>query len=248
MGTRYWLILGLLAALLMGCNGGDDDDDVTGDDDDVTGDDDDATGDDDDATGDDDDATGDDDDSAGVWGQEALDLITGMVGTYTGDFVMHGLDGADAPYPAMSWADTAVASNPRIDGDRAQVDVHDTMVMDGGGTYEQEWLEGILIEPDGSAGDRFIDMDGVVTVQTEVTPGVFEYEQPIEEYDFYNWTNVTAANLIAGGHLMHKEVVDDGGIETHLISRTTSLEYEDAGGSTVSVEYLSLEGTHQKSE
>lgn len=74
------------------------------------------------------------------------------------------------------------------------------------------------------------------------------YEQPIEEYDYYNWTNITAANLLSGMHLMHKEVTEPGGVETHLITRTTSLEYEDGGGTPVAVEYLSLEGTHQKSE
>jgi len=58
------LAVALLAFVLPGCPGGDDDDSSAGDDDDATADDDDATADDDDATADDDDATADDDDAA----------------------------------------------------------------------------------------------------------------------------------------------------------------------------------------
>ena len=60
MRTTLFALLSLLALLVGGCPGSDDDDSSVADDDDATGDDDDATGDDDDATADD-----DDDDTAG---------------------------------------------------------------------------------------------------------------------------------------------------------------------------------------
>ena len=226
------LVLGLGA-----CKGeeADDDDSGAADDDDVA----------DDDVADDDSGSADDDTE---WGAEALEMVTEMAGTYQGDFEMFGLDAADASYSASAWVDTAVASNPRIEGDRAQVDVHDTMEMDGGGTYEMDWVEGLLIEEDGSTGEWFMEMEGVVTIMTEVEPGHFEYEQAVEDYDFYYWANITPENLIVGSHLTTKLVADEGGLETHDITRTTHLEYDDGAGGSVTVDYTSMEGTHQKQD
>ena len=222
-----WMLLASCALLfgVAGCEGSGDDDSA---DDDVA-----------------DDDAGDDDTA---WGVEALEQVEAKVGTYTGDFEMFGLDESDISVTAMTWADTAVATNPRIEGDRAQVDVHDTMVVDDGATYERDWLEGVMIEPDGSAGQGFMEMEGVVTLFTEVEPDHFEYETALEDYDFYNWSNITAANLVTGRHVTTKFVIYPGGVETHEITRMTYLEYTDASGSPVAVDYLSMIGTHTKAE
>lgn len=223
------LMVSLLVCAGTACDGADDDDTATDDDD----------------TGDDDTAA--DDDTSETWGQESLDMITEMVGTYTGDFEMYGLDGGDQAITVMTWTDTAVATNPRIEGDRAVVDVHEEMVVDQSTTYEMDWLEGVLIEADGSAGSRFIDMNGIVTIQTEVEPGHFEYQQDLDEYDHYYWDNITPVNLVSGYHVMNKIVTDVQGVETHEITRTTYVDYEDQGGTIISVEFVSLQGTHEKS-
>ncbi len=253
MNSKVWVLLGLLAFLLAGCNNdGDDDtaaddDDVTGDDDDATGDDDDATGDDDDVTGDDDDVADDDDDSSGIWGQEALDLVTAMVGVYHGEFQLYGLDADDNAYPSMSGTDVTEATNPHIDGDRAQVDVTSVATPDGGDPFPaQTWLEGVFILADGSPGDLFIDQYGEVSIQTEIEPDVFEYEQSFQSWDYDSWANITPQNLISGAQLYHKVVTYPGGVETHDVTRISSLEYEDGGGNTVPVSYTSMEGTHTR--
>ncbi len=87
------------------------------------------------------------------WGQESLNFVTkNLAATFEGTWTLSGLDASDTPLESMSWTDVAIGSNPRIDGDRALVDVQND--MDGGTwTHSMTFNEGVLIEEDGSMGD-----------------------------------------------------------------------------------------------
>ncbi len=180
-----------------------------------------------------------------TWGAEALDLVTAKAGTYEGSWQMFGLDPLDVSYPSMTWTDVAVATNPRIDGERALVDVTDTMDMGNYGEMQATWLEGVMIETDGSPGDEYMEMDGVVTVFSKVADDEYEYVTDIADSDYFSWSNVSAQNLIDGYHTTHKTVSWPDGQETHDITRTTTLEY-DGGDGPVVVEFTSLVGQHIK--
>jgi hypothetical protein len=235
-----WMILALPLALV-GCDkGSGDDTDPASEDSGVDGAGDDGTG--DDGTGDD---AGAADDTGGVWGQEALDLVTARAGTYQGAWEMLGLDAGDEPYTYLSWTDDIVGSNPRIEGDRAMMDVTDFMVLEDYGDYEISWIEGVLIEEDGSPGEEFMEMDGEVTIFSQVKDGYYEYQTELARSDFSAWANVTQDNLISGYHTTYKVVTWPDGMETHDITRVTTLEW-DAGDGPQTIEFTSMTGRHQK--
>jgi hypothetical protein len=190
---------------------------------------------------------GDDDDDGGVWGQEALDFVTdNLVGTFAGAWTLWGLDAADAQVERSAWTDSATGSDPRIDGDRALVDISN--VMDGGTwTQEMEFFEGVYIEEDGSMGSYFFEIDSVVTLLTESSPGVWEYDSPIISSDYSTMVNVTADNLVTGSKHSTKVISFPGGVEHHQITGTMHVEY-DAGAGLQVVDFVNLDGYHDRSE
>ena len=182
-----------------------------------------------------------------VWGQAALDYVTeNLVGTYQGAWVMSGLDSADSAVEFYTWTDDITASNPRIDNDRALVDILD--VMDGGNwTSEVSFHEGVYIAEDGSVGDYFIEMDGEVTIMTETSPDVWEYDAEVTNTDYNMMENVSAENVIAAWKHAVKLVSTVDGLERHDVTTTTHVEY-DAGAGAQTVEFVSMEGYHQAVE
>jgi|GEM_PF-2152955 len=174
-------------------------------------------------------------------------LLDARAGTYEGSFQLSGLDETGQPIPMMMWTDVAVADEPTIDDDRAYLHVNGTSTFADGTVHEQSWIEGYLLDGDGFAGDEFIEMNGVVTVVTELAPDRYQYEQELSPQDFYLLGPVTAENLDAGHHVMDKTVTFPDGIETHDIIRTTHLEWTDEGGSQT-LEFESLSGQHRKVE
>jgi len=188
---------------------------------------------------------GDSGDGGAAWGEESLDLITSKSGAYGGAWEMMGLDASGATYTAMTWTDEVTSSDPRIEGDRAIVDVYSFMVIDPYGEYELSWIEGVFIEEDGSAGEEFMEMDGEITIFTKVADDRYEYETAVGQDDYYYWDGPTAQNLISGHHVNTKIVSYPDGVETHDITRFTTLEWDDGGGVQVA-EFTSMMGQHYR--
>ena len=182
-----------------------------------------------------------------VWGQEALDYLSGRLGSYEGEWQLYALDASDEAQASWSWTDVATASNLRIEGDRALMDVVDVMDL-GGNTQEVSFYEGVYINEDGSVGDYFVDMDDEITIMIEVEPDLWEYETALSAQDYQSMVNVTANNVIEGWKRTTKVVSQVGGMERHDISVLTHVEYEAATSTPITVEYTSLTGHHQKVE
>jgi hypothetical protein len=183
--------------------------------------------------------------TASVWGEEALAWTEERAGNYEGAWSMNGVDAKGKTFVASTWTDTIEASNPRIEGDRAVLDAFNHMVLDIGFEIDLEWQEGVLIEEDGSMGQQFIDFDGVLTVLTEVKPGEYTYQTDVSSDDLYYVAGVSSGNLISGTHTMVKVVSEVDGKETHTVSRSTTIEYDNKG-KKATISYDSLSGTHTK--
>ncbi|MEZ4454434.1 MAG: hypothetical protein R3B09_33590 [Nannocystaceae bacterium] len=188
------------------------------------------------------DATGD----AGLDGPaEALALVESEAGTYEGSWELYGLDGADQPLVFVTWTDVAVATDPVLLADRAQLSVVDTMDYGGGQTGVQAWVEGVLLGADQGVGPRFIEVEGALTEFVELEPDHYTYETAITPAELGLFANVTDANLLEGHHTTDKQVSRPDGVETHTITRTTTLTY-DAGEGPKQLEFVSLRGSHRK--
>ena len=181
---------------------------------------------------------------------DALDPETALqakAGTYEGSFALNGLDQDLQTVVAMTWTDVAVAADPTIEDDRAYLHVTDASTFADGMQFQQTWIEGYLLDEDGRIGDEFIEMNGVVTVITEVEPGRFRYEQELGPQDFFALGPVTMDKLTAGHHVVDKTVSFVDGVETHDIVRTTHLAWNDTDGAH-ELEFESLSGRHRKTE
>ncbi|MCA9691343.1 MAG: hypothetical protein R3A51_13055 [Nannocystaceae bacterium] len=174
--------------------------------------------------------------------------LDAKAGTYMGSWELFGYDPMAGAYPAFAWTDVVTAQNPTVEADRAYLDVTDVITFEMGGGYEQMWIEGFQLNEDGTPGAEFIEMMGVVTVLEEVEPDHYVYEQPVTEQDLMLIAGVTLENLVSGTHVVDKVVTHPGGVETHTISRTTSIEYTDDADQLVTIEFESLRGTHEKTE
>jgi hypothetical protein len=180
------------------------------------------------------------------WGQESLDYLSERLGTYEGAWQLFGLDGADEVQESWAWTDVITASNLRIEEDRALMDIHDVMDMGGGSTYEMDFYEGTYIQEDGSMGDYFIEIDGEVTIMTEVSPDHWEYDVPLTDQDYQGLANISSANMVSGWKRNTKRVSWVEGWERHDVSILTHVEYQNEIDEVVIVEFTSLEGFHQK--
>ncbi len=167
-------------------------------------------------------------------------------GTFMGSWELFGLDEAGERQRVFGWTDVATTSMPTVEAMRAFVHVSDVMMFEGGGGTTEEWIEGVVIEADGSVGDSFVDQRGVVTIQEEVEPDHFVYEMDITPMDLMGLPGVTMENLIEGHHTMDKHVTRPGGVETHAIERTTHVVWMDAERGRQAVDYVSLTGTHRR--
>ena len=181
------------------------------------------------------------------WGQDSLDFVTeNLVGTFEGAWTLTGLDASDTPTEGMSWTDVAIGSAPRIEDDRALVDVQND--MDGGTwTYTMTFNEGVMIEEDGSMGAYFMDIEGAVTFLTETTPGTWTYQEDLTPNDLSMMANVTEDNLITGWKQSSKVITFPEDIERHDITTVTHVEYDPGSGSQI-VEFTSLVGYHQRAD
>jgi hypothetical protein len=181
-------------------------------------------------------------------GEKPEAVLAAKAGTYEGNWEIFARAADGTVQSAMTWTDVAVADRPTIESERAYLHVVDNMTLAGGMQMTQEWIEGVLVEPDGTAGKQFIEMNGAVTVLEEIEPHHYQYETEIEDTDYYFIEGVTPGMVVAGHHAIDKVVTFPGDKETHSIHRTTHLEWSDAMGNAQTDEWESLTGTHVKTQ
>jgi len=187
-------------------------------------------------------------DDTGIWGQESLDFVTERLAkTFTGEWEMFKLDESDESVVDLGWTDVIVGSNPRIEEDRAFVDVISD--MDGGmWTYSYSLIEGVMITEDGGMGDYFMEIEGEVTIVTETSTDVWESSAALADTDLSSMANVSSSNLVDGWKSTTKVVsFDEEGAEHHEVSVITHVTYIDDSGEEQTVEFTSLEGYHHES-
>ncbi len=183
-----------------------------------------------------------------AYGAAALAFVeTRLVGAFSGDWQLYGTDASDQPVESYAWTDVISATNPRSEENRALVDISDEM---DGGRWQQTvtFNEGVYISEDNGVGDYFMEMDGVITILTEVEPDRWEYSSELTENDLALVANLTEENYRSGYKVATKLVTWVDGWERHDVSVLTHVEYAGTDGSTQVVEFTSLLGYHQKYE
>ncbi|MFC1573114.1 hypothetical protein ACFL6M_05890 [Candidatus Eisenbacteria bacterium] len=171
--------------------------------------------------------------------------VQDLVGTYVGTWSSFGIDETGRAVKRFAWADTMIAGDPVISGERAFVTTSDRMTFEGGVAPPMTipGTEGFFLNEDGSLGDRFFEMYGQTYRMQKLGENSWAYTMPASPHEL-TWLGFPAD--VQGAHVLLKVVTHEGGIETHRVSRVSTLSWTDADAGEQCVQYTSLQGYHRK--
>jgi len=183
----------------------------------------------------------------------AIEQAKTIVGKYTGAWQLYGLDtyGGDTVLKA-TWDDEVEAKDPVQQGNRAFVTVSNRMNFSqwcappSGSSISLDFTEGFFVEEDGSAGERYFDMYGQTTVETQVSPGLFSFETAVSSQELTSLGFADAKAVLSAKHLVVKSVTHAEGVETEWVTRVTTIEWKDPAGATQGKQFVSLKGFHKR--
>ena len=169
-----------------------------------------------------------------------------IVGTFTGSWTAYTLNAKGEVVKQMAWTDIIKAENPVVDKDRAYVSTLDEMTFEGGKIPVQKipGKEGYLINKDGSLGEYFMEMFGQTILMKKLSKDTWAYTVPATARDF----GALGDKFVSGTHVLVKTTTFEQGIETHNISRITTVLWKDAEGKERATQFVSLQGQHRKSK
>ncbi len=171
--------------------------------------------------------------------------VRDLAGTYAGSWTLFGIDEAGEAVKLMSWTDTIQAENPQLDGEQAYVLTTGEMVFDNPNIppLKIAGKEGYFLLPNGSLGDHFVETNGQVSKSTQLGENVWISVTPASAQDLASYG---LPNVSSGQHVMNKVVTSEAGVETHRITRITTVTWTDEAGQERSTQFVSLQGFHQR--
>jgi len=171
--------------------------------------------------------------------------IKDVVGTYTGSWTSYGLDANGRAIKQAAWTDTLKAENPVAEKGRVFVTTSDEMIFEGGRIPPMKVAgkEGYVLNSDGSLGDYFIETYGQTYKMRKLGENVFAYTIPAAQQEL---ARLGAINALSAQHTLVKVITSEQGVETHNISRLTTVRWKDSSGKERTTQFISLEGQHQR--
>jgi hypothetical protein len=171
--------------------------------------------------------------------------VLALAGVYIGSWTMYGIDDKGQVVQKMAWTDTMTAAGPEVKGGRAFVTTTDEMKFDGakGPPFKVEGKEGYFLSKDGGLGDYFIEANGQVQRVTRLGTNVWTYAAPAAEAEL---SRLGFPRGASGQHVVVKVVTADQGVETHRISRVTTVNWKDKDTQDRALQFVSLQGHHRR--
>jgi hypothetical protein len=172
--------------------------------------------------------------------------VQAIAGNFTGSWTSYTINDKGEVIKQAAWTDTIKAEKPTVAADRAYVETLDEMTFEGGRIPPQKVVgkEGYLLNKDGSLGNYFIEIFGQTIPMTKLSKDVFAYSVPANPREF----QALGDKFISATHVLVKTTISDQGVETHNISRITTLKWKDAEGKERLTQFVSLQGQHRKSK
>ena len=171
--------------------------------------------------------------------------VKDVVGAYAGSWTSYGLDANGQVIKQAAWTDTLKAENPVVEKSRAFVTTSDEMIFEGGRipAMKVSGKEGYLLNSDGSLGEYFIETYGQTYKMQKLGENVFAYSVPAAPQEL---ARLGAAKALSAQHTLIKVVTFEQGVETHNISRLTTVRWKDTNGKERTTQFISLQGRHQR--
>jgi hypothetical protein len=171
--------------------------------------------------------------------------VRDLAGKYTGSWTMFGIDDKGEVVKRMAWTDTIKAEKPEVQGDRTYVSTIDEMTFEGGKIppFKVQGKEGYFLKKDGVLGDYFIETYGQTNRMVKVGDKVWSYATPaaVQELGLLGFPKDAS-----GQHVLIKVVTNELGVETHRISRLTTVNWKDKDGQERWLQFVSLQGFHKR--
>ena len=176
----------------------------------------------------------------------AFEATQRIAGTYKGAWTMSGINSDGAIVDKLKWTDLVVATNPQQISGRSIIDVHSVMTYENGQTREAKFREGYFARLDGSLGNRFFEDRGVITEYSLLSSGVWTFTSAVAEYEL-KFLGFEPKDVTSAVHVTVK-VLAGYAPEVQSITRVTTVNYKSKDGSSKVIQFVSMKGTHQKTQ
>ena len=103
--------------------------------------------------------------------------------------------------------------------------------------------EGYFVNEQGGLGDYFIETNGQTYRMVKVGENVWSYTTPADVRELSRFGFPESAS---GKHVLVKVVTTEQGLETHQISRLTSVSWKDKEGKDRTLQFITLQGFHKR--
>jgi hypothetical protein len=144
----------------------------------------------------------------------------------------------------MSWTDELEAQNPVVKDGQAYVTTIDNMIFEGNIPPQKvTGKEGYYLNEDGSLGDYFMEMAGQTLKMIEIDQDVWTYTSPVNPYEY---SIMGFTNVIYAKHVLVKVITREDEIETHRISRVTTVHWTGKDNEGQWIQFISLQGIHRR--
>ena len=119
------------------------------------------------------------------------------------------------------------------------------MVFSGrpGAPFKVSGKEGYLLNSDGTLGEYFIETFGQTFRVQKISKDVWTYQTAAQPQELAQLGFPKGAT---GTHVIVKVITLENSVETHRISRVSTVKWKDAAGTERWLQYISLQGVHKK--
>lgn len=171
--------------------------------------------------------------------------VRALEGTYTGSWTMYGINDEGKVVKRVGWTDILKTDGTTVESNRAYVTWTDEQTFEGakGPPRKSQGKEGYFLTKEGTLGDYFIEMFGQATPMVRLSDNVWSYATPAPAQELAMLGFPTGAS---GQHVQVKVVTRERGVETHRISRLSTVTWSDKEGKEHVLQFVSLQGHHQR--
>jgi hypothetical protein len=169
-----------------------------------------------------------------------------LVGTYTGAWTLYGINDKGEVIKQLAYTDVMKAENPTVAADRVYVSTMDAITFEGGKVPPANipGKEGYLLNKDGSLGDYYLENSGRTIRFQKLDKDSHIYSTPAGGGEF----PLISDKFLSGVHVLVRTITFDHGIETHHVTRLTTVCWTGADGKEMAKQFVSLQGQHKKSK
>ena len=181
-----------------------------------------------------------------MFSQDLEKALAQLEGKFVGEWTSYKKNVSGEIEIAMTWRDT-ITTGPLVkEKTLAYVEVESTSTFDNPiiPPYTMKFKEGFYIDG-GQVGKRFFNIMGAEILFTQLNEKTYAYTQDIQAGEFQQMRFFTA---VEGTHTVIKVVNEIDGIETHSISRISTIISKDEEGKLYETQFISLKGVHRRVE